>query len=333
MRLDLVKMHGSSNDILIVKKTREQLFETAEKADEFVRQVCDRNGPLGSDGIYFIDLEANPITAEFYNPDGSFAGMCGNGLRAIARLILEISDVKETLIMSDGNSFHGSLTDSFPGVTSTCISTNSISFKADSLPIKTDQIEFILQEIPESGTDLKFTALSIPNDHVVTISDEFDEAQFMSVGEKLSVPNKLLENGANVSFIVPISDDEFFVRTFERGAGPTASCGSGMTASRAVLSKLGLHTADKKVLIRNVGGPAYVSLSTDTDGNWFGQLDGNATYVYKASVELNDFNSESAIEVSEFTQDLAAYNEVFTQNQKAIEDAGIKCDFSSSDVT
>jgi len=332
MKLDLIKMHGSSNDILICKKPRGTLFETPEAADAFTQKVCDRNGPLGSDGIYFMDLETDPITADFYNPDGSFAGMCGNGLRAIARLTLEISDTESTQINSAGAFFQGSLTDSIPGVTTTCISTNSISFEAASLPIKTDKDQFLMETIKESGTDLKFSALSIPNDHIVAITDDFDLEQFMSVGKKLSLPNEVLPNGANVSIVVPLSDDEFFVRTYERGAGPTASCGSGMTASRAVLSKIGVHTAEQKVLIRNVGGPAYVSLETNETGNWYGLLDGNATYVYKTTIDLETFNSSSEVELKYFEKDTAAFNEVFENNKMAIESAGITADFEAAVV-
>jgi diaminopimelate epimerase len=49
--------------------------------------------------------------------------------------------------------------------------------------------------------------------------------------------------GANVSFVRALSDvddeaTEVFIRTFERGAGLTLSCGSGIAASRAVRSRL-----------------------------------------------------------------------------------------------
>jgi diaminopimelate epimerase len=81
-----------------------------------------------------------------------------------------------------------------------------------------------------------------------------------------------------------VTTDEVFVRTFERGAGLTASCGSGMAAARAVYSRVGRADPERDVLIRNAGGMATASLRV-RDGQWFPVLEGNATFVYCAALD------------------------------------------------
>ena len=66
--------------------------------------------------------------------------------------------------------------------------------------------------------------------------------------------------GANLSVLLPLEPAEVFVRTFERGAGLTASCGSGMAASRAVYSRISRIDPEREVVVRNAGGMATVSL-------------------------------------------------------------------------
>ncbi len=79
---------------------------------------------------------------------------------------------------------------------------------------------------------------------------------------------------------------EVFVRTFERGAGLTPSCGSGVVASRAAYSRVtGLDPA-QRLVVRNAGGVAAASIQV-RDGAWYPILEGNATVVYRAEIDLS----------------------------------------------
>jgi len=84
--------------------------------------------------------------------------------------------------------------------------------------------------------------------------------------------------------LLPLEPAEVFVRTFERGAGLTASCGSGMAASRAVWSRVGPAEPEREVVVRNAGGMATVSLNVQDD-RWHPVVRGNATLVYRAEVD------------------------------------------------
>jgi diaminopimelate epimerase len=75
-----------------------------------------------------------------------------------------------------------------------------------------------------------------------------------------------------------------FVRTFERGAGLTPSCGSGVVASRAVYSRVTGLDPGQRLVVRNAGGVAAASIRV-RDGEWLPVLEGNATVVYHAEAD------------------------------------------------
>ena len=104
------------------------------------------------------------------------------------------------------------------------------------------------------------------------------------MGEQVAARRDLFPAGANLSVLLPLASGEVFVRTFERGAGLTASCGSGMVAARAVYSRIGRADPERDILVRNAGGMATASLRVH-DGQWFPVLEGNATFVYRADVD------------------------------------------------
>ena len=71
-----------------------------------MRQVCDRaSWTGGSDGIYFFDAAAPVTRAWFFNPDGSSAELCGNGLRGLGRLILDRRGTGTEVIASGGRDY------------------------------------------------------------------------------------------------------------------------------------------------------------------------------------------------------------------------------------
>ena len=114
--------------------------------------------------------------------------------------------------------------------------------------------------------------------------DKYVEADLVAMGERIAARPDVFPAGANLSVLLPLAPEEVFVRTFERGAGLTASCGSGMAASRAVYSRISRIDPDREVVVRNAGGMAVVSLRVRL-GQWHPVVQGNATLVYRAEVD------------------------------------------------
>ena len=75
----LQKYCASGNDFLIFHAF------TKEDRSELAKKVCDRHFGFGADGlIALIPHPALDYEWDFYNSDGSYAAMCGNGTRACA---------------------------------------------------------------------------------------------------------------------------------------------------------------------------------------------------------------------------------------------------------
>jgi diaminopimelate epimerase len=121
-----------------------------------------------------------------------------------------------------------------------------------------------------------------------------------------------------------LASDEVFVRTFERGAGLTASCGSGMVAARAVYSRIGRADPERDILIRNAGGMATASLRVRA-GQWFPVLEGNATFVYRADVDPAALGAAGEPgEREPYPSEVRAYTALDEQNSARLRAAGIE---------
>ena len=287
----LVKTHGSLNEIFAMDATP-SAWPTDASLREFVRRVCDRDGWTGgSDGIYLYDASAPDAQAWFFNPDGSAAEFCGNGMRGLGRLILDLRGTDTEVVASGGR-----------------------DYTVRRAPSTREGVRQVLLELPAvrfAGPPPAqfggFTAVTVPNPHVVAVVAEYSEPDLIDAGKRA---DEVFPDGANVSFLLPLdagtttspsappappdplaplappasADPEVFVRTFERGAGLTPSCGSGVVASRAAYSRVTGLDPGQRLVVRNAGGVAAASIRV-RDGGWFPVLEGNATVVYRAEVD------------------------------------------------
>ncbi|HEX6448390.1 MAG TPA: diaminopimelate epimerase [Trebonia sp.] len=299
--MQLVKTHGSLNEIFALDAVPSAWASDAALR-EFVRSVCDRDSWTGgSDGIYLYDASAPETRAWFFNPDGSSAEFCGNGMRGLGRLILDMrgSDT-ETVTVGDSSYTIRRASSTPEGVRRVVLEHPPLTFPAGDLP-------------PEFAG---FTAVSVPNPHVIRVVDEYSEPDLIAAGKKA---DEAFAAGANVSFLRPIADGDVFVRTFERGAGMTPSCGSGMAASRAAYSRVTGADPERPLTVRNAGGVAEVAMRV-RDGAWFPVVEGNATVVYRAEVGMS---GEQLGPVEYAAEENAAYAALDERNTAALKSSGI----------
>ena len=78
MHTQFTKFHGLGNDYLVLEAEKMSVADRGE----FARRICNRHYGAGSDGIAIIG-KLNGDEADFscriFNPDGSEAGLSGNG--------------------------------------------------------------------------------------------------------------------------------------------------------------------------------------------------------------------------------------------------------------
>ena len=91
----LVKMHGIGNDYVFADCIKEKMENPAELA---VR-ISDRHFGVGSDGLILIcPSERADYEMRVYNADGSYARMCGNGIRCVEN-IYTITAMSEGILL------------------------------------------------------------------------------------------------------------------------------------------------------------------------------------------------------------------------------------------
>jgi len=280
---EILNAHGAKNDIFLMARTPHDFASDADLL-AFVRRLCDRQGPFGGDGIYLYDPGPPVPQAWFFNPDGSAAEFCGNGMRCLGRVILDLRGQDAVTIRSGPREYKVRRGPTTPGgVRQVRLEHPPVDF-APLDPVVAGLSPAVEVALPELDPALAFTAVTIPNPHLIALVDKYVESDLVAMGKQVAARPERFPAGANLSVLLPLAPHEVFVRTFERGAGLTASCGSGMAAARAVYSRLGRADPGREVVVRNAGGVATASLLV-RDGQWFPVLQGNATFVYRADVD------------------------------------------------
>ena len=187
-------------------------------------------------------------------------------MRGLGRLILDLRGTDTEVVASGGRDYTVHRAPSTPeGVRQVVLELPPLTFDDAELPA------------PFAG----FTSVRVPNPHVISVVDAYCEPDLIELGKRA---DEVFPEGANVSFLQSLDDAEVFVRTFERGAGLTPSCGSGVVASRAAYSRLTGLDPSQRLVVRNAGGVAAASIQV-RDGAWYPVLEGNATVVYRAEVD------------------------------------------------
>jgi diaminopimelate epimerase len=315
---EILNAHGSKNDIFVAAMTPRD-FASADDLRAFVRRLCDRAGPFGGDGIYFYDAGPRVPEAWFFNPDGSSAEFCGNGMRCLGRVVLDQRGADAAVIRSGQAEYtvrRGATTGE--GVRQISLEQPAVDFTPRT-PVVAGRTPLTRVRLPELDPALEFTAVTIPNPHLIALVDKYVESDLIAMGERVAARPDVFPAGANLSVLLPLEPAEVFVRTFERGAGLTASCGSGMAAARAVYSRVTPVDPGRRVTVRNAGGMATVSLTVRGD-RWYPVLEGNATFVYRAEVDPATL-TPGAVEPCD--DEVRAYAALDEQNAARLGEAGV----------
>lgn len=262
--------------------------------NDFVLLDCRANGVPGIDGIPFAALadrrlgvgcdqflllrqapEGSGAAAmcRFVNADGSHAGQCGNGLRAIALYLQargELADEGSRLLCNgkevavhaaDGNNFK---VDMGPPV-----------FAAADIPVASDARELTIQQ-----QRWPFVAVSMGNPHAVIQVEDVATAPLEEIaagGWKDIYPE-----GVNVGVMQVESSESIRLRVHERGVGETPACGTGACA--AVVAGRGNGLLTGRVRVKMTGGSVAVEWAGEAgDHVW---MTGPASHVYEGRIPI-----------------------------------------------
>lgn len=327
MALSIIKTHGSLNDIFVIDGLPGDHFAEADVA-RAVQLLCDRRRGLGGDGVYFIaDNGDGTAQALFYNPDGSPSLLCGNGMRGAGRLLLDRYQAEEVVLHTGPYSFTVRAADTTAhGVRQVSVELPPVDFTPADPIVAEAEGSFVDQPLPAYHATRHVSVLAVPNSHLITVLDgSYNEAELVATGTRVANTPDVFPIGANVSFVRPLAEAEVFIRTFERGAGLTPSCGSGVAASRAVLSRMGRVDPAQPVAVRNPGGIARSWMQTHGE-RWQPILEGNATKVYAAELDPAVLLGVGPVEYTgeAFLDEVDAFAALNSDNLKVLKESGIE---------
>jgi len=217
------------------------------------------------------------------NSDGSEAETCLNGLRCVARAGFEALGIDAAQVkLKTSTADVARDADVGPGVYTVRETVGPAGLATAAFPIGGAPPELIEGVIPQLGSVRRFTAVTIPNPHLISFVDVVDDAELSALGVICEAAPDWLPNRANVSFVAQRGPD-LFVRTFERGVGLTNSCGSAMAASTYAACLTGRTPFGQPLTVFNKGG--RVRAEARADG--MVTLSGNATVEWEAEVEVD----------------------------------------------
>ncbi|WP_283678955.1 diaminopimelate epimerase [Lentilactobacillus sp. Marseille-Q4993] len=297
----LQKVHGSMNQFFLLDQTELDSKLTQEQLVNLATHITDQNKGLldGADGLLVVDDTDDDATLgsmQVINADGSIASMCGNGLRTVSRYLSEKFGQDEFSVQTQDAPLQVKREESFAdGVPTFSVEISPVSFARETLPfdnLNTDTI--VDQQLPELDDDLTFTAISVPNPHLISFVDDavLDSDTLENLGTKLNGDNPYFYDGVNVSFAKIIGKNKLFVRTFERGVGFTNACGTGMSATSLAfcLNHPGAASFEEEITVYNPGGMVKTRVH-DTNGEYHIDLIGNATVTNTVEIPEADLHA------------------------------------------
>ncbi|WP_283582753.1 diaminopimelate epimerase [Limosilactobacillus difficilis] len=327
---ELIKVHGSQNCFFILDQTELTTPLSKKELSALGVQLCDpQSGILGgADGLLVVDKGTHEQVAgrmQVVNADGSFASMCGNGLRTVSRYLAEKLGRDHFVVQTQDADLHvRKHADFAAGVPAYAVEISPVRFNREAMPLDNVGHERLLDDyVPEFAPAMKFSAIAVPNPHLISFMDEatLTGPLLGQLGKWLNGNNPYFSDGVNVNFAQILGDNQLFVRTYERGVGFTNACGTGMSATSLafVLTHPEHAQMDQTITVYNPGGMVKTIVHRDLDRYWI-ELIGNATFTHHITVnegDLHQANVEPDRVKIQVTDEQAAYQQ-FVQSMPKI---------------
>ena len=258
--------HGTENDFVLIFDPSDSLKISPASC----ARICDREVGIGSDGLIKIIKRDGVWFMDYRNRDGSLAEMCGNGIRVMARYLVDRGHQSSGIFPINTRSGKKFL--SVPPV--------------GDITVNMGQIAIEPGEIRSENLEVKNLGLKVDvgNPHVVFFVDSLT-----AIGD-LRTPPELqpdFPDGVNVEFVRERSDGELEMRVYERGVGETRSCGTGTCAVAMAATYRNGGKLPSKWVIHPPGG----RLEVEIDAHSNAILTGPAVLV--RDIDISTFFNES----------------------------------------
>lgn len=244
--------HGTENDFVLV-------FDPDEKisiSDAEVAAICNRESGIGSDGLIRITKPHNGRWfMDYRNADGSIAEMCGNGIRVMARYLVERGYQNEGIFAIETRAGLKHLR--VPAVGDITVNMGQVSLEDDEIAVSAHGNQWVGQNI------------NVGNPHAVVFVNSLDEVGDLKEAP-IVTPTDSYPEGVNVEFVEFVKDRDLKMRVFERGVGETRSCGTGTCAVALAATIARKEKLPARWIIYPPGGRLEVEIDTHSNATLTG---------------------------------------------------------------
>ncbi|HKQ49627.1 MAG TPA: diaminopimelate epimerase [Phycisphaerae bacterium] len=292
--MKFTKMHGLGNDYIYVEGFTQPLDDL--DAPALCRRMSDRHKGIGADGLILIRPPspgaAADVRMEMYNADGSRGEMCGNGIRCVAKYVLERGLAKP---QASGLKPQASLrVETDRGVLDlTChrspdgkidrvrVNMGEPILKPTDIPVTMDGPRCVRQPLSVGEEQYEMTCVSMGNPHAVFYLPSLEAMDLARLGPIIE-RHPVFPNRINVHVAEAVSRCEVTMRTWERGTGLTQACGTG--ACSVLVAGVLEGRLERSALIHLPGGDLEIEWDEATNS------------VFKTGPATEVFNGEWRIQ-------------------------------------
>ncbi len=265
--MEFLKAHGTGNDFVVLVDLDDHL----EVSPVLVRALCDRRRGIGADGVIRIGGPRSGAAAfmDYRNADGSTVEMCGNGVRVVAKLLVDhelaAPDPSSTVrIATRAGVRPVTVRRGADGrVSEVTVDMGVPEFDPPGVPFVPEQAVAAVpgprHRLGLDGQLLHLDAVSMGNPHAVLRAPDVGRAPVGELGPRLERHPSFPE-GVNVGFAEVAGPERIRLRVWERGVGETAACGTGACAAVVALQATG--EVGEQVAVDLPGGRLTVSHRT-----------------------------------------------------------------------
>ncbi|MFZ1978462.1 MAG: diaminopimelate epimerase [Bacteroidota bacterium] len=228
MHFLFTKMTGAGNDFIVIDDRKERI----SNPPKLVIKLCDRRWGIGADGLILIRKSKRAAyEMMYYNADGSYGGMCGNGGRCIAHFTIANRIAgKKHFFEALGYLYEA----------------KKLSGSMMQLKMKNPDKIKLNSSIDINGKTVPYHYIDTGAPHVVIEADALDQElkniDVHKLGAFIRYHKKFQPSGTNVNFVKKIGQHTIQIRTYERGVeAETLACGTGSIAS-AIISSFVMKT-------------------------------------------------------------------------------------------
>ncbi len=274
MKITFTKMQGLGNDFILIEDRDGRLGLSPDR----VRFLCDRHFGIGADGVIIVAPgERADLKMRVYNPDGSEAEMCGNGIRCFALYARDRGLIEEEEMSVETPA----------GIMRPRIAGGRVIVDMGEPVLESSRIPVAL---PGRVIDhpavfgpyrVRITCVSMGNPHCVIFYPPDEKPPVGDLGPIVETDG-LFPERTNVEFVQVLNKREMRFAVWERGAGQTLACGTGACAAVAAGVLTGRTGRDVEVHLP--GGDLRVEWRDDN--HIF--MTGPAAYVFEGEVELQE---------------------------------------------